>query len=85
MGGLNYASGINQGTIVALLQIDKWRMLAPVKHGDTIFMRSTVMSKKETKNQDRGIVVFRRECIKQDGSADQEMEASIMYRRKPKT
>ena len=84
MGGLQYASGINDGTMLALLQIDKWRMLSPVKHGDTIHMRSMVIGKKETSKPDRGIVVFRRECIKQDGSKVQEMEATLMYRRRPK-
>jgi acyl dehydratase len=82
MGGLQYASGINDGTLLALLQIDKWRMLVPVKHGDTIRMQSTVLSKKETSKADRGIVVFKRECLKQDGSTAQEMEATIMYRRR---
>jgi acyl dehydratase len=83
MGGLQYASGINDGTLIALLEIDKWRLLAPVKHGDTIFMRSTVLSKKETSKTDRGVVTFRRECVKQDGSVAQEMEATLMYRRRP--
>jgi acyl dehydratase len=82
MGGLQYASGINDGTLLALLQVDKWRMLAPVKHGDTIFMRSTVLAKKETSKPDRGTVTFRRECVKQDGSVAQEMEATLMYRRR---
>ncbi len=82
MGGLQYASGINDGTLLALLQIDKWRMLSPVKHGDTIRMQSTVLSKKETSKPDRGVVVFKRECLKQDGSIAQEMEATIMYRRR---
>jgi acyl dehydratase len=84
MGGLQYASGINDGTLIALLQVDKWRMLAPVKHGDTIFMRSTVLAKKETSKPDRGTVTFRRECIKQDGSVAQDMEATLMYRRRPR-
>src|SRR5258706_5521141 len=74
MGGLQYATGMNDGTLIGLLQIDKWRMLAPVKHGDTIYMQSKVLSKKETSKVDRGIVVFGRECIKQDGSKVQEME-----------
>jgi acyl dehydratase len=82
MGGLQYASGINDGTLLALLQIDKWRMLSPVKHGDTIRMQSTVLSKKQTSKPDRGVVVFKRECLKQDGSIAQEMEATIMYRRR---
>jgi acyl dehydratase len=82
MGGLQYASGVNDGTLIALLQIDKWRMLAPVKHGDTIRMQSTVVSKRETKDPGRGIVTFHRACLKQDGSAAQEMDATFMYRRR---
>ena len=81
-GGLQYASGINDGTLLALLQIDRWRMLAPVKHGDTIFMQSTVLSKKETSKSDRGVVVFLREVMKHDGTKVQEMEATMMYRRR---
>src|SRR6218665_3112693 len=73
MGGLQYASGINDGTLLALLQIDAWRMLPPVRHGDTLHMRST----------ERGLVPFARRCLKQDGSVVQEMRATLMYRRRP--
>jgi len=83
MGGLQYASGINDGTVLALLQIDGWRMLSPVKHGDTIRMMSKVIEKKETSKPDRGVVSFERRCVKHDGTIAQEMRASIMYRRRP--
>ncbi len=83
MGGLQYASGINDGTLISLLQIDKWRLLVPVKHGDTIHMESTVLAKKETSKPDRGVITFARACVKQDGSKAQEMEATLMYRRRP--
>lgn len=82
MGGLQYASGINDGTLLALLQIDAWKMLGPVKHGDTIRLHSRVISKKETGKADRGVVTFQRQCIKQDGSVAQEMTATLMYRRR---
>lgn len=82
MGGLQYASGINDGTVLALLQIDGWRMLSPVKHGDTIRMMSKVIEKKETSKPDRGVVSFERRCVKHDGTIAQEMRASIMYRRR---
>jgi acyl dehydratase len=83
MGGLQYASGINDGTMLALLQIDGWRMLGPVKHGDTIRMRARVVDTKASSKPDRGVVTFLRECIKQDGSVVQEMKATLMYRRRP--
>ncbi|PLC54059.1 acyl dehydratase [Pollutimonas nitritireducens] len=83
MGGLQYASGINDGTLLALLQIDGWKMLAPVKHGDTIRLRARVVEKKESSKPDRGVISFERECIKQDGSIVQQMKATLLYRRRP--
>jgi acyl dehydratase len=81
--GLQYASGINDGTLIALLQNDNWRMLLPVKNGDTIRMRSRVLSRKETSKPDRGVVTLLREVLKQDGSVAQEMKTTFLYRRRP--
>ena len=83
MGGLQYASGINDGTLIALLGIDKWRLLNPVMHGDTIRMYSKVIEKNESSKPDRGVIVFERKCIKQDGTVAQEMTATILYKRRP--
>ena len=82
MGGLQYASGINDGTMLGLLGIDQWRMLGPVKHGDTIRLVQKVVETKETSKPDRGIVSFQRQCVKQDGTVVQEMKATLMYRRR---
>lgn len=79
-GGLQYASGINDGTLLALLGIDKWRMKGPVKHGDTIRLEQTVIEKKPTSKPERGIIVFKREIKNQRDEVVQEMEATIMYR-----
>ena len=84
MGGLQYASGINDGTLLALLGIDKWRLLSPVKHGDTIRMHSKVIEVKETSKPDRGVVTFERRCVKHDGTVAQEMVATILYKRRPR-
>lgn len=84
MAGLQYASGINDGTLIALLQNDGWRMLVPVKHGDTIRARVRVLEKKETSKPDRGVVVVQREVVKQDGVVAQEMRTTFLYRRRPK-
>jgi acyl dehydratase len=83
MGGLQYASGVNDGTLLALLQVDKWRMLAPVKHGDTLHLEATVLEKKESSKPDRGVVKFRRRFMKHDGTAVQEMETTLLYKRRP--
>lgn len=84
MGGLQYASGINDGTLIGLLGIDEWRMLGPVKHGDTIRVAQKVVEKKETSKPDRGVITFLRRCVKQDGSVVQEMKATLMYKRRPR-
>ena len=82
MGGLQYASGVNDGTLLAVLGIDEWRMLKPVKHGDTLHMRSTVASKRETSRADRGIVTLNREFVNQRGETVQTMIATFMFKRK---
>jgi acyl dehydratase len=79
-GGLQYASGINDGTLLALLGIDKWRLMTPVKHGHTIRMVQTVLSKRQTSKPDRGVVTLKREIVNQRGEVVQEMEATILYR-----
>jgi len=82
-GGLQYASGINDGTLLALLENTNWRMLGPVFAGDTIRMEQTVIMTKQTSKPDRGVVKFKRRILKQDGTAVQEMETAILYRCRP--
>jgi acyl dehydratase len=82
MGGLQYASGVNDGTLLAALGIDEWRMHKPVKHGDTLHMRSVVETKRESSKADRGIVSFKREFVNQHGDVVQSMKATFMYKRR---
>lgn len=84
MGGLQYASGMNDGTLLALLQIDAWQMLVPVVHGDTIRLRARVIGKKASSKPDRGVITFERECVKHDGTIAQKMKATLLYRCRPK-
>ena len=83
MGGLQYASGMNDGTLLAVLGIDEWRMLLPVKHGDTLHMRQTVRDMRETSKPDRGIVKLEREFVNQRDEVVQRMFATFMYKRRP--
>lgn len=55
-----------------------------VKHGDTIHVETTVLSKRESASRpDSGIVAFKRRFVNQHGQAAQEMEITILYRRRP--
>ncbi|WP_028716214.1 MaoC/PaaZ C-terminal domain-containing protein [Paracoccus sp. J39] len=83
VGGLQYAAGINDGTLIALLQIDGWRMLKPVFHGDTIHAEMTVLDKTETSKGDKGVVQMKREFKNQKGETVQEMMVKMLYKRRP--
>lgn len=85
MGGLTYASGVNDGTLMAVIGIDEWRMHSPVKHGDTIYMRQTVMETRASSKPGRGIVKFKREFMNQRGEACQSMIATFMYKARPES
>jgi acyl dehydratase len=78
--GLVYASGINEGTLVALLEISKWEMLQPVKNGDTIHLAQEVIAARPTSKGDRGVVTFERRVINQHAEVVQRMIASYLYR-----
>lgn len=80
--GLQYASGVNDGTLLALLQIDGWRMIAPVLHGDTIRMVTRILEKKPSSKPDRGVVTLKRTILNQRNETVQEMQAKLLYRRR---
>lgn len=82
--GLNYASGINDGTLLGVLGIEQWRMKAPVKNGDTIHVESKVLAARPSSSRpDAGIVTFERKFVNQRGEAVQEMQIAILYKRRP--
>lgn len=82
MGGLQYASGINEGTLLALLGVDKWRMLVPVKHGDTLHLEQEVVECKASSKPDRGAITMERRFVRSDGVVVQQMTVTLLYRRR---
>ena len=57
MGGLEEQAGFwDDETLIALLGIDKVRVTAPLRAGDTIRVEAEVIEKRETKNAGRGII-----------------------------
>ena len=81
--GLLCQSGLNDGTLVAMLGIDKWRIHAPVKVGDTLHLTMEVIETRLTSQDNRGVVGFRREIVNQRGVAVHTMEVQCMYLRDP--
>jgi acyl dehydratase len=54
-------------TMVGLLAVENGRFLAPVRPGDTIRTEVEVVSRRETRNPEHGIVTFRDHVTNQDG------------------
>ncbi|MDH1675983.1 MaoC/PaaZ C-terminal domain-containing protein [Comamonas aquatica] len=83
VGGLQCLTGINDGTIVAMLGLDAWRMHLPVKAGDTIHAVITPKEKKPTSSGKQGIVIFDRIVKNQRDEVVQSMVLSLMYKCRP--
>ncbi len=82
-GGLQYASGINDGTLLALLGIEDWKLLKVVMAGDTIRMAQTVASTRLTSSGDRGVVKMQRQILNQRDEVVQEMDTAMLYKCRP--
>ena len=80
VGGLQCLSGINDGTIIAMTGLDKWRMHLPVKSGDTIHAVITPVAKKLTSSGKQGIVSCERLVRNQRGETVHSMVISNMYK-----
>ena len=68
--------------IVAMLGM-AWRFVGPIRIGDTLWIWSKVVEKRETKKPDRGIVVFKRHLFNQRQEVVQEGEVTFMIGRRP--
>jgi acyl dehydratase len=80
VGGLQCLSGINDGTIIAMMGLDQWRMHLPVKAGDTIYAVITPKEKKLTSSGAKGIVTCDRIVYNQRDEKVHSMVISNMYK-----
>jgi len=82
MGGLEEQSEMWGETVIALMGIDKIRIKAPLRAGDTIRVEMEVTEKRETKRADRGIIIHRSVCKNQRGEEIAETEAAHLVMRR---
>jgi 3-hydroxybutyryl-CoA dehydratase len=75
--------GLFRTTVIALLSVERGRFLAPVRPGDTITTEVEVLSKKETSDPTRGVVVFRDQVVNQRGELVFEIDKATLIRRRP--
>lgn len=70
------------GTVIALKGIE-WSFDAPLRAGDTVHVRATVLeSKPSTRHNDRGVVQLRIEIVDQRGAVAQTGKATLIMSRK---
>lgn len=81
--GLAVLAGLIHHTGMALLGIDKMVWPKPVFCNDTIKVEIVVVSKRETKKPDRGVIVFDHIVKNQHGEVVLQMQKVRMIRRKP--
>ncbi len=67
---------------IAELEMDNGRHTNPVFHGDTIFAESTVLEKRASDRPDAGIVKFRLQGKKADGTVVVEIDRTVLIKRK---
>jgi acyl dehydratase len=70
-------------TVLTLLAVDNGRFLAPVRPGDTITTEVEVVSKRETSDPSRGVVVFRDHVLNQRGETVFRIDKTCLIKRRP--
>jgi len=81
--GLTVAE-LTEGTILANLGYDKVVHPNPVFHGDTIYVESEVLEKRESRSRpDCGVVRLKHTGRKPDGTVVIVLERSVLFHKKP--
>jgi acyl dehydratase len=81
--GLTVAD-LTEGTIVANLGYDRVRHPAPVFHGDTLYVETEVLDKRESQSRpDCGIVRLKHIGRNQAGVVVVEFERTALFRKRP--
>ncbi len=77
-------SDLTEGTVVANLGYDKVVHPHPVFHGDTIYVETEVLEKRESRSHpDRGIIRLKHIGRKPDGTVVVELERTALFLKRP--
>ena len=75
---------LTEGTLVGNLSYESIKHPQPVYHGDTLYVETEVLSKRESKSKpDRGIVRFRHLVRNQDGTLVIDFERTVLMLKRP--
>lgn len=75
---------LTEGTVIANLGYDRVSHPNPVFHGDTLYVESEVVEKRESASKsDRGVVRLKHVGRKPDGTVAVEFERTVMFLKRP--
>ena len=80
--GLMIQSGLARGGM-ALLGIEELKVPSPLRCGDTVHVKITVVAKRETSKPDRGVVTFDQQVLSRTGEVLLQYTVKRMIRRRP--
>jgi itaconyl-CoA hydratase len=81
--GLTVAE-LTEGTIIANLSYEKVLYPHPVFHGDTLYVESEVIARRESRSKpDQGLVTFRHIGRNQDGVVVIDLQRTVLMRKRP--
>ncbi len=81
--GLVFQSGFYGNSILAWLGVENMKIPAPVRIGDSIRVRASVSKKRETRNADRGLMVFHWDVLNQRDEPVMSLDYLLMMYRRP--
>lgn len=81
--GLLYQLHLYDDTLVAFLGFEQLRFTLPVRAGDTVRARATVMDRRETSRPDRGVVHRKLEVVNQRDEVVLQAVQTFLIKRRP--
>ena len=83
VAGLLFQLHLYDDTLIAFLGFENLKFTGPVKPGDTIHAKVTVLEKRETSRPDRGVMKRELRVLNQRGEVVQEAIQAFLLKRKP--
>lgn len=80
--GLRGRLNLLDGTVMAMLGIDKLKFSNPVKPGDTIHVEFELTARKETSKSSQGVLIFNNVVLNQHGEQVSTYENAFLVKRK---
>ncbi|WP_460062585.1 MaoC/PaaZ C-terminal domain-containing protein [Streptomyces sp. YKOK-I1] len=78
--GLVSRLGVFEGSSVALLSVEDWRFLAPIRIGDTLTCRLEILGVRRTRSGDTGVLDRRLTLLRTDGTVVQQGRIPLLVK-----